>query len=76
MARQKGTVRWFDDTKGYGFIGPEGGEKDVFVHYTGITEQRGRKSLTDGEPVEFELGESDTGRPQAVNVRRVAQAAA
>lgn len=52
MAR--GTVKWFNDKKGYGFIIPEGSNEDVFVHYTAIR-QEGFKTLTKGELVEFEI---------------------
>jgi len=71
MARTKGSVKWFDDVKGFGFITPEDGTKDIFVHFSGITAQRGRKSLTDGETVEYEVGQGEKG-PQAENVQRVA----
>lgn len=64
-----GTVKWFDKKKGFGFImGPEDG-KDIFVHYSSI-EGDGFRSLKDGEPVEFELVESDKGL-QAQHVRHV-----
>ena len=46
----KGTVKWFNETKGYGFIAPEGGKKDVFVHITAL-ERAGLRSLKDGQPV-------------------------
>ena len=65
-----GTVKWFNDAKGYGFIAPEGGEKDVFVHHTSITGS-GFKSLTEGARVEFELREGPKG-PEAANVSPVA----
>ena len=65
-----GTVKWFNDAKGYGFIAPEGGEKDVFVHHTSITGS-GFKSLTEGARVEFELREGSKG-PEAANVSPVA----
>jgi CspA family cold shock protein len=63
----KGTVKWFNDSKGYGFIQkPDGG--DVFVHFSAI-EADGFRTLTEGEEVEFEVRDSDTG-PQASNVMR------
>lgn len=62
----KGTVKWFSDQKGFGFITPESG-KDVFVHHTGIAGSRGRKSLQDGAKVEFDIGDGPKG-PVAKNV--------
>jgi CspA family cold shock protein len=61
-----GTVKWFNDAKGYGFIAPEGGGKDVFVHHSNIAGS-GFKSLTEGAKVEFELREGAKG-PEAVDV--------
>jgi len=66
--RRTGTVRWFNDAKGYGFIAIDGGE-DVFVHYSGIV-GTGRKSLMDGELVTCEVGQTEKG-PQAFRVQRV-----
>lgn len=60
-----GTVKWFNDEKGYGFIAREG-ESDVFVHFRAIS-MDGRKSLREGQQVEFTLGEGQKG-PQAENV--------
>jgi cold shock protein len=63
----KGTVKWFNDSKGYGFIqAPEGNE--VFVHFSAIS-GNGFRTLSEGEEVEFEIQESDRG-PQAANVIR------
>ena len=56
----KGTVKWFNDAKGFGFIKAEGREEDVFVHYSSV-EADGFRSLNEGEPVEFELIESPKG---------------
>ena len=55
-----GTVKWFNDAKGFGFIKAEGREEDVFVHYSSV-EADGFRSLNEGEPVEFELIESPKG---------------
>jgi cold shock protein len=64
-----GTVKWFSDEKGYGFITPEDGSKDLFVHFSGISGD-GFKSLTEGAKVEFEATEGQKG-PQATNVRLI-----
>ncbi len=67
MAQHTGTVRWFNNSKGYGFLGREGGP-DVFVHYSSI-QIDGYKSLKEGEPVEFDVIQGNKG-PQADQVRR------
>jgi len=64
----EGTVKWFNDSKGFGFIEQPGG-KDVFVHHTAI-EGEGFKSLQDGDSVQFEVVEGPKG-PQAANVRKL-----
>jgi len=69
MAIIKGTVKWFNEQKGYGFIAREDGTGDVFVHYSSIT-GGGFKTLSEGEVVQFELVASDKG-PKAQNVVRV-----
>jgi CspA family cold shock protein len=61
-----GTVKWFNDAKGYGFIAPEDGSKDVFVHFSNIAGD-GFKSLSEGVKVEFEVRQGDKG-PEALNV--------
>jgi CspA family cold shock protein len=61
-----GTVKWFNDEKGYGFIAPEEGGKDLFVHHSNIAGE-GFKSLAEGAKVEFEQREGSKG-PEATNV--------
>ena len=67
MARMNGEVKWFNNSKGYGFLGRDGGA-DVFVHYSSI-ESKGYKSLQEGEAVSFEIIQGDKG-PQADKVTR------
>lgn len=64
----QGTVKWFNDTKGFGFISQDDGE-DVFVHHTAIT-MEGFRTLAEGDRVEFEVVQGPKGL-QAANVRRV-----
>ena len=67
----KGTVKFFADAKGYGFITPEGGSKDVFVHFTSIQGKEGEfKSLKQGDVVSFDVEQGDKGE-RAVNVSKV-----
>jgi CspA family cold shock protein len=61
-----GTVKWFNDSKGYGFIAPEGGGKDVFVHFSNIGGE-GFKTLAEGARVQFETREGQKG-PEAYDV--------
>ena len=62
-----GTVKFFNEDKGYGFIRPDGGGMDVFVHVTDI-QASDMSTLNVGDAVEFEVGESRGGRPKAVNL--------
>ena len=64
----KGTVKWFNNQKGYGFISDEAGN-DIFVHYSGLNIE-GYKSLEEGQEVEFEIFQGEKG-PQAVNVTKL-----
>ncbi len=64
----EGTVKWFNDSKGYGFISQEGGQ-DVFVHYS-VIEAEGFRSLAEGDKVAFEVADGDKGL-QASKVRKV-----
>ena len=65
-----GTVKWFNDSKGYGFIAPEDGGKDLFVHHSNVAGD-GFKTLSEGARVEFEEREGQKG-PEATNVAPVA----
>ena len=61
-----GTVKWFNTNKGYGFIAPEGGDKDVFVHISAL-EKAGLSGLDEGQKVEYEMAENK-GKESAVNL--------
>lgn len=63
-----GKVKWFNESKGYGFIEPDGGGRDVFVHYSAI-QGEGYKTLSEGQLVEFDIAQGEKG-PQAANVMK------
>lgn len=63
----KGTVKWFNSTKGFGFIAPEQGTKDVFVHISAL-ERAGIRALNDGQAVTFDLERDRNGRESATNL--------
>ena len=63
-----GTVKWFNTTKGYGFISPEDGGKDVFVHISAV-QQSGMEGLADNQKVSFEMSEGRDGRMMASNLQ-------
>jgi CspA family cold shock protein len=69
MSRITGTVKWFNDQKGFGFITPENGQKDCFVHFSAIQSQ-GFRSLAEGDRVEFEVVQGQKG-PAAENVTKI-----
>ncbi len=68
--RVTGIVKWFNAAKGYGFIAPDGGSKDVFVHYSAIQSDARYRSLEEGDRVEFTVEDSPKG-PQATNVTKL-----
>jgi cold shock protein len=65
-----GTVKWFNSTKGFGFIEPEDGSKDAFVHISAV-EAAGMSNLNEGQKVEYELIQDDRGRQSAGNLKAV-----
>lgn len=69
MAKIKGSVKWFNEAKGFGFISPADGTKDVFVHFSAI-QGNGFKTLAEGQNVEFEVQDGQKG-PSAVNVTAI-----
>ena len=68
MSKETGTVKWFDDGKGFGFITPEGGGADLFAHFSEIRNGGGFRSLQENQRVEFEVKQGLKG-PQASNIR-------
>ena len=65
----QGTVKWFNPTKGYGFIAPSTGGKDVFVHISAV-QKAGLRNLNEGQIVAFEVEEQQNGRAAAINLQR------
>lgn len=61
MSKLTGTVKWFNSVKGFGFISPEQGGDDVFVHFSAIISENSYRNLKDGDKVEFEIQHSDKG---------------
>jgi len=68
---KKGKVKWFDDRKGFGFIESSEADKDVFVHYSAIEIESGRKTLTEGQDVEFEIVDETAEKLRASRVRGI-----
>jgi CspA family cold shock protein len=68
--RTTGRVKWFNDQKGFGFITPDGGERDCFVHHSAI-QMQGFRTLAEGDQVEFDIVQGEKG-PAAQNVTRLA----
>jgi CspA family cold shock protein len=66
-----GTVKWFNATKGYGFIGPEAGGKDIFVHISAV-QKAGMRTLNEGQKLAFEVEQQANGRAAAVNLAETA----
>ena len=67
---QKGTVKWFNPTKGYGFIKPAGGDKDVFVHISAV-ERAGMRSLIEGQKIGYTVEAGRNGKSSAVDLQTV-----
>lgn len=68
---QTGTVKWFNDTKGYGFISPDDGGKDLFAHFRDIQGADEHRTLTENARVQFDVTQNAKG-PQASNIRPIA----
>lgn len=71
MTTQTGTVKWFNESKGYGFIAPDDGGKDLFAHFREIQGAEGFKTLAENARVQFEVTQGTKG-PQASNIRTIA----
>ena len=69
MTIQTGTVKWFDEARGFGFIAPDAGGKDVFAHFRSI-DAVGHKTLSQSQRVQFDVAEGPKG-PQAANIRAI-----
>ncbi len=69
IGKTQGTVKWFNPTKGYGFIAPATGGKDVFVHISAV-QKAGFRNLNEGQLVDFEVEEQQNGRAAAINLAR------
>ncbi len=67
LSMASGTVKWFNPTKGYGFIQPDDGSKDVFVHISAV-EQAGIRTLNEGQKINYELASGGDGRTSAENL--------
>jgi len=65
----QGTVKWFNPTKGYGFIAPDTGGKDIFVHISAV-QKAGLRTLNEGQKLQFEVAAQDNGRQAAVNLAK------
>jgi CspA family cold shock protein len=65
-----GTVKWFNDAKGFGFITPDGGGEDLFAHFSAIN-MNGFKSLKEGQKVSFDIGAGNNGKTRANNIQSV-----
>ncbi|MEO2267466.1 transcription antiterminator/RNA stability regulator CspE [Pseudoalteromonas pernae] len=70
MSKATGTVKWFDEAKGFGFITPADGSKDVFVHFRAIVAEGGFRTLQEGQSVEFTVEQGQKG-PQASDVKAI-----
>jgi CspA family cold shock protein len=68
--KMTGKVKWFNDEKGYGFITPDNGTKDCFVHHSSIQGEKGFKTLSENQAVEFEIEMSEKG-PRAAKVTQI-----
>lgn len=65
-----GTVKWFNDAKGFGFISPDGGGEDLFAHFSAIN-MNGFKTLSEGQKVSFEITDGNKGKKQASNIQAI-----